>query len=183
MEHSNLLFHSDTGIVMAMAFYHILPEAVEQCEASGLIWRISRGTLNPAHFIVLMSFLLMLLLERVLSSGRTPCSAAFNDCHEDKECCGTEEDEAHCCEIGQRSSRCTIEQDEIPEQSADSTRHCSLRSRFRHHHMRFMSKLTEILCPLCECNGLCITLALFVHSIFEGKLHLATRLTLMNQLK
>ncbi|KAK1444270.1 ZIP zinc transporter like protein [Babesia gibsoni] len=158
------------GIVMAMAFYHILPEAVEQCEHSGLSWKINEGSFNPAHFMVLMSFMIMLFLERVLSAGRTPCTAAFNDCQEDNQCCGVEKEDRHCCEDGKRRSSCEeLQRQEIDtEMAPDDIRHCSLGSRFRHRHVTFISKLIKFLCPLCECNGLCITLALFVHSLFEG---------------
>lgn len=43
-------------------------------------------------------------------------------------------------------------------------------SRYKHRHSQILSTIKRILCPICDCNGLCMTLALFVHSVFEGTL-------------
>ncbi|GIX62032.1 Zn2+ or Fe2+ permease [Babesia caballi] len=160
------------GIIMGMAYLHILPEAVEQCEHGGVLWKIGRGVLNPAYFIALMAFCAMLFMERVLSPGRTPCSAAFNSCQAPESCCGFDEESASCCESASRSAACDLERAEAAcvidvENPAPGTVG-GIRSRFQHRHLRLMARLMQILCPLCECNGLCITLALFIHSLFEG---------------
>ncbi|ORM42118.1 Protein zntD [Babesia sp. Xinjiang] len=159
------------GIIMGMAYLHILPEAVLQWEHSGLLWNIGKGHFNPVYFIALLSFCMMLFIERVLSSGRTPCSAAFNVCQEPDDCCGVEQN-GSCCESASRSAACELETLDEPiaadEECAVNTTADTFRARFRHHHSRIIARWMKILCPLCECNGLCITLALFIHSLFEG---------------
>ncbi|CDR96296.1 ZINC/IRON TRANSPORTER, putative [Babesia bigemina] len=161
------------GIIMGMAFLHILPEAVAQCEEGSILWKLGHGQFNPGYFIALMAFCGMLFIERVLSSGRTPCSAAFNACQVPSGCCGFEEESASCCESASRSAACDMERaqmehhDDYIEDDAPRTV-ASIGSRFRHRHNRLLSKIMRVLCPLCQCNGLCITLALFIHSLFEG---------------
>nr|BAN66241.1 conserved hypothetical protein [Babesia bovis] len=196
-----------SGIIMGMAYLHILPEAVSQWEVESLLWNIGTGHFNPAYFLAMIAFCIMLLIERVLSSGRTPCSAAFNICNESNSC-WIPEKEGHCCDSevktaccngeatgcckeseaqhiccesemkppcagnGSRSETCeegqTIVTGAIDEESESHRNPMTIRARFRHHHSRLMKRFMEIICPLCECNGLCITFALFLHSLFEG---------------
>lgn len=156
------------GIVMGMSFLHILPESVSQYEHSNLLWHLRDGSVNPAYFTMLMSFLGMLFLERVLSSGRTPCSAAFNDCPLPNACCGPDDAMESCTESGRHRSACDMESHEEAHETKRECNYGTFGSRFRHHHLKVVSALMKVLCPLCECNGLCITLALFIHSLFEG---------------
>lgn len=139
---------------MGISFLHILPEAAEKCKHAEVTIGGGDHPLNVSYFSLLITFIFMLLIERVVSAGRDPCTASFNDCSTSSKCCAltTHPDE-------QSSDVHVIT---IPAKVEHS------KNRFRHEHSKFLATIKNILCPLCECNGLCITLALFTHSVFEG---------------
>ncbi|UKK01014.1 zinc transport protein [Theileria orientalis] len=148
------------GVIMAMSFLHILPESVEDCTSAELFIKISENKLNLAFLLMLISFSFMLFLERVLSFGRTPCCADFNDCKVNTKCCTISDEES----LVDKELKAT----EIEIMSTEPKPKHPTGSRYRHGHNHILSTIKKLLCPICECNGLCITLALFIHSVFEG---------------
>ncbi|XP_955452.1 zinc-transport protein, putative [Theileria annulata] len=146
------------GFIMGMSFLHMFPETVEQCSSNGLIIMIKENKLNLAFVIMLSSFSIMLFLERVLSFGRTPCCSVFNDCKDDIKCCVSIDEESLVS--------CGIKN----EENISHAEHCKPCNspRYKHKHSQILATIKNLLCPICDCNGLCITLALFLHSVFEG---------------
>eukprot|EP00375_Theileria_parva_P000220 XP_762889.1 hypothetical protein [Theileria parva strain Muguga] len=135
-------------------------ETAEQCSSSGLFIKIKENKLNLTFVIMLSSFSIMLFLERVLSFGRTPCCSVFNDCKDNTKCCVPIDEESLV--------NCGIKTEEaIINQSDHAIKPCPS-PRYKHKHNQILATIKNLLCPICDCNGLCITLALFLHSVFEG---------------
>ncbi|EKX73162.1 zinc transport protein, putative [Theileria equi strain WA] len=143
---------------MGVSFLHILPEAAEKCERAKIAVGGGDHPVNLSYLLLLVSFAFMLLIERVVSAGRDPCTASFNDCSTSSKCCALTTHPPHAEEAPSNAQIVNI--------IVRGGEHEKL--RFRHKHTDFLAKIKNIICPLCECNGLCITLALFTHSVFEG---------------
>ncbi|KAK2194388.1 Zinc-iron permease [Babesia duncani] len=171
---------SNVGIIMGICFLHIIPEAAEQCEHAGIVWNLNDATFNFCFSLIITAFCTMLLIERVVSSGRDPCCSTINICKPDRPCCeSTTEAEAQHKQDNQQQLQDPSDLESGKDVKAK--RHCAFGScssaspdacptgsRFKHRHFRVLNTIQKMLCPLCDCNGLCITLALSFHSVFEG---------------